>query len=131
MSSTYMTIWLNDAVKVRSLIPVVALVWRIWKSWFWKAPLAAGAAMSVMNATAALTTQAASTKGRKSRRGLTPEALKAATSMSAAMRPDTMRTATRRAMGRVRPRKAGSMKASRPMTRWNGTFLVMTRSVRS
>ena len=34
MSSTYMTIWLKEAVKVRSLMPVVALVWRIWKSWF-------------------------------------------------------------------------------------------------
>ena len=54
------------------LMPVVARVCRMRKSWFWKAPLAAGATTRVSIATAPLTTTASPRNGLKSRSGLTP-----------------------------------------------------------
>ena len=79
---------------------------------------------------AAVMSSAATTTGRKSRSTLTPAALKAMISRSPARRPPASSTATSSAMGRVWARNEGSMKTSSWSTRWNGTPLVMTRSVR-
>ena len=120
----------NVALKTRSWIPLTARVWRMRKSCRWNSSLAIGFTTSVSIAVAAVTTSAASTIGRNSRRTLTPAALKAMISRSPARRPPARSTATSRAIGRVCARNDGIMKTSSWSTRWNGTPLVTTSSVR-
>src|SRR5437899_2067537 len=74
----------NVALKTRSWIPLTARVWRMRKSCRWNSSLAIGFSTSVSIAVAAVTTSAASTIGRNSRRTLTPAALKAMISRSPA-----------------------------------------------
>jgi hypothetical protein len=111
------------------LIPVVARDWKIRKSWRWKAPLDHGPTTRVTHEMSRVMMMPTARNGRKSRSGLTPEALSAATSRSPASRPQTSSTVTSSAIGSVRARKAGSMYTRSGITSANGTFLVMTRSV--
>ncbi len=117
-------------LKTRSCSPLTARVWRIRKSWRWNSSLASGFTTRVSTAVAAVITTAASITGRKSRSTLTPAALNAMISRSPARRPPASSTATSSAMGSVWARNDGSMKISSCSTRWKGTPLVMTSSVR-
>ena len=83
-----------------------------------------------MAVTVATSQGATRSTGRNSRSALTPAALNAMISRSPARRPPARSTATSSAMGSVWARNDGSMNTRSCSTRWNGTPLVMTRSVR-
>ncbi len=95
-------------LNARSWIPVVACVSKIRKICLWNAALAHGFTTSVSQAMRALAMMPAARNGRKSRAGLTPEALSAATSRSALSRPPAINTAISTAIGRLSDSSGGN-----------------------
>ena len=100
------------------------------KSWRWNSRFAIGVSQSVSVATSTATTAAVISTGRASRSRLMPAALNATISRSPARRPPASSTATRSAIGNVCAMKDGSVSPSSPTTRYSGTPLVTTSSVR-